>query len=269
MSGPKYDAIRAVNWSSLSYLATSPLLYRYRLENPEPRKDAFRIGGAVHCAILEPEKFDARYAVYDGPRTGEGCRKAHQAWRDAHSDVEELSPAELVNVRGMAAAVRSHRVARELLRGGRREEVVTWTDPLTGLAAKGRLDYVRPEFLIDLKSSRTPSPSRFPRDAFNYGYVTQCAWYADGAVAARLLDGRINPYIIAVENEPPYDVAVYQLDAEAMAVGRSIYQRLLRRLVECIEADHWPGCAPDLQTLSVPKWAVNQTLAAEHPEEDF
>jgi hypothetical protein len=194
----KYDDIKAVNWSSLKNIGVSPLLYKYRLTNPEPQKDAFRLGGAAHTAILEPEKFDARYAVYDGPRTGEGSRTQRKAWREALSDgVEELSPDELANARAMAAAVRSHRIAGSLLRGGRREEVVTWVDPITGLACKGRLDYLRPDLLIDLKGTRHPSPSRFPRDAYSYGYLAQAAWYHDGAVAARLIDGRQRPYIIA------------------------------------------------------------------------
>jgi len=123
--------------------------------------------------------------------------------------------------------------------------------------------------LLDLKSTRNPHPRFYPRDAFNYGAITQGSWYSDGAVAARLLDGKINPYIVAVEIEAPYDVAVYQLDDEAMAVGRSMYQRWMRRLVECIEADFWPGCAPDVQVLRAPRWAVDQTLRAETESEDF
>jgi hypothetical protein len=270
-----YDMIAAINWSTLSYLAVSPKLYRYRLDHPEEQKDAFRVGGAFHCAVLEPEKFDARYAVYDGPRAGEGSRTQHKAWRaeKAAARVIELSPEELAEVRAMADAVigpkNGHRRARALLRGGRREEAVTWVDPITSLSCKGRLDYLRPDLVIDLKSSRRPQPTRFPRDAFDYGYVAQLAWYHDGAIAARLIDGRELPYIIAVENTAPYDVAVYRLTAETLAVGRSIYQRLMRRLVECIESDHWPGCAPDVVPLTLPQYAINQTLAAEHEEEIF
>jgi len=260
-----YDTIRAVNISSLKNLERSPLYYRYRLENPEPRKQAFVIGGAFHCAALEPDRFDERYAVFDGTRRG----AAWEEWKGEHPGVESLKPDELETVQAMARAVRSHRVARNLLRGGRHEEIVVWTDPTTGLACKGRVDLIRPEFLLDLKATRDPSPRFYPRAAFNYGYITQVAWYHDGAVAARLLDGKVNPYVIAVENEAPYDVAVYQLDDEALAVGRSIYQRLMRRLVECIEADYWPGCAPDVQTLRVPRWAVDQTLQDEHESEDF
>jgi hypothetical protein len=260
-----YSLIKAVNFSSLKYLAVSPKLYRYRLTHPEPQKPAFTFGGAFHTLVLEPERFDERYAVYDGRRIG----KEWDAWRAEHEGVEALKPDELVAVHAMADAVRSHRVARKLLIGGRREEIVVWTDEPTGLACKGRLDMLRPDFLIDLKSAHDPTPDAFQRAAFNNGAITQVAFYQDGAVAARLLDGRINPYVIAVEKDPPYDVAVYQLDDEALAVGRSIYRRLMDRLLQCIEADHWPGCAPDVQTLSAPRWAVDKTLRADNESEDF
>lgn len=258
-----YDTIRAVNFSTLKHIEVSPLLYQHRLTNPEPDKPAFVLGSAGHCAILEPEKFDARYAVYDGTKRG----KAWDAWQEEHPGVEALKPEEVASALGMAKAVRSHRIASRVLRGGRAEQAVKWTDPDTGLACKGRLDYLTPDFLIDLKTSRDPSPRSFQRAAVNYGYIAQVSWYHDGAVAARAIEGKHPPYIIAVEKDAPHDVAVYQLDDEALAVGRSIYQRWMRRLIECIEADFWPGCAPDVVPLRVPQWAANQAMT--NDKEDF
>jgi hypothetical protein len=259
----EYEKIRAVNWSSLKHLDVSPKLYKHRIAHPEPRKPAFIFGGAVHTAILEPEKFDARFAVFDGTRRG----KEWDAWQAAHPGVESLKPDELKGVRAIAAAVLSHRIAERILRGGRREEIVTWTDPETGLACKGRPDYLRPDFLIDLKSTRDPVPYKFVKSAISYGYVAQVAFYHDGTEHARLRKGGDPPYIIAAQKAEPYDVAVFQLDDEALDVGRAIYRRLLRRLVECTESNYWPGCAPDLQPLRVPSWAVDQAMANE--EEDF
>lgn len=260
----EYNKIPAVNWSSLKQIDISPLQYKHRLDNPEPQKDAFVLGGAFHCDVLEPEKFDARYAVFEGTRRG----KKWDEWQAERPRVQSLKPDELKRVRAMSKAVRDHRIAAPLLCGGRREDVVRWIDSTTGLACKGRLDYLRPDFLIDLKAARNPAPAAFERAAFNFGYAAQCAFYHDGAITAQLIPGDISPYIIAVQNVAPYDVACYKLDAEALAVGRSVYQRLLRRLVECVESDLWPGVAPDLLPLRIPPWAVNQTLALEEEEFD-
>jgi exodeoxyribonuclease VIII len=258
-----YDEIKAINWSSLKHLAISPLLYRWRLEHPEPRKPAFIFGGAVHCAILEPEKFDERYAVFDGIRRG----KAWEDWLAIHPGVESLKPDELDAIRSIAAAVLGHRVAAGLLRGGRREEAVTWTDEETGLACKGRLDYLRPDFVIDLKTTRDPAPSRFERASASYGYAGQVAFYHDGAARQRLIPGDVPPYLIAPQTSEPYDVAVFQLAPETLEAGRRQYRTLLRRLALCIEADYWPGVAPDLVPLSLPPWAEGQGSATEESED--
>jgi hypothetical protein len=262
-----YEAIKAINWSSLKWLAVSPLMYRWRLEHPQPRKDAYVFGGAVHTLILEPEKFSERYDVFDGTRNEK--HEKWQTWQKEHPDVEALKQHEMKRVREVAAAVLSHRIAGPLLEGGRREEIVTWTDEATGLACKGRIDYLRPDFLLDLKSTPDPSPAKFVRDAASFGYSGQLGFYHDGATRARLIDGRHRPYIIAPQKVEPYDVAVYQLDAEALVTGRVIYRSLLERLVQCTDADYWPGVAPELQTLTLPPWAADKFVLQVEDEEEF
>lgn len=264
MSQADYDAIRAVNFSSLIHIATSGLLYRHRLNIPGESKSHFTLGSAAHCAILEPDAFESRYAVYAPVRNG----KAWEAWQAEHPGVESLKPHEMERALKIRDAVYGHRVAKRLLCGGRAESVVTWTDAATGLACKGRLDYLRPDFLLDLKSDRDPSPAMFERAASKYGYQSKMSFYHDGATAARLIDGKHRPYIIAVQSDEPYDVVCYQLTQDAMLYGRDFYRSLLRRLLECTEANHWPGVAPDLQELGISAYAPEPYAAATN-EEDF
>jgi hypothetical protein len=265
-----YSAIRAVNWSTLKWLAMSPLYYQHMLAAPPPKKPkpAFVFGGAFHTATLEPEKFDARHAAFTGKqRRG----AAWKEWQAAHPGVDALKPAELVRAKRMAELVRDKKrnpVSAELLRYGCREEVLRWTDPMTGLACKGRLDWLRPDLVADLKSTSAKTPRQFERQCVDYGYLGQVAFYHDGATAALRIDGNDRPYIIAVQVFEPHDVFTFQLDDEALAVGRSQYQRLLHRLDECIAADFWPGAARELLQLHVPPWAADQVMALEN-EEDF
>jgi exodeoxyribonuclease VIII len=258
-----YDSIKAMNWSSLKHLAVSPLLYRWRVEHPQPPKAAYTIGGAIHCRILEPEKFDRRYAVYDGTRRG----AAWDAWQEDHPGVESLKPAELAHVENVGRSVLINRDATQLLKGGLAEETLSWQDAGTGLACKGRLDYLRPAGLLDLKSAREVDPWNFTRASGRYMYHGQVAWYHDGAIAAgRLPADAERPYILAVQSVEPYDCAVYQLSALALATGRQLYQDLLRRFVECTAADWWPGCATGVQPLEVPEWAPGAQVSTEETE---
>ena len=155
-------------------------MYRHRLAHPEPRKRAWTIGGAIHCMVLEPEKFDRRYVVLTpdvlseiapsrGSREGKAKVAEHPEWATSNMNTDEYQAACVADAfpgkEALTAkqhevcvtatgAIREHRTARELLRGGVREEALTWTDAATGLLCKGRLDYLRPDLVIDLKSSR-------------------------------------------------------------------------------------------------------------------
>ena len=267
MTHAEYAAIEGINWSSLKHLGVSAHMYRHRLNDPEPSKPAFIFGGAAHCAILEPERFDERYGVFDGTRRG----KEWDRWQAENPDRLSLKPSEMERVRRVADAVigpNGHRVARTMLRGGRVEEATTWTDEVTGLRCKGRLDYIRPDVVVDLKTTRNPDPQKFERDAASYGYIAQCAFYHDGAKAARRIDGRERPYIIAARSDDDFDVAVFQLTESTLDVGRRIYRSLLQRLMECTTANYWPGVAPQVVQLGVPPWASAQ-IVADDESEDF
>lgn len=262
-----YNAIPAMNWSNLKHIAVSPRMFRYRQEHPEERKQAFVFGGAVHCKILEPEKFDKRYAVYEGKRDARA--KDWQTWQAVNPGVEALKPHELERVEACAQAVLEDRDASKLLQGGRREEALTWTDELTGMPCKGRLDYIRPDLFVDLKTARDPSPAKFQRAAIEYGYAPQVAFYHDGAVQARRIPADSLPYVVAVQNKGCFDVVSFQLTPAMLEYGCMVYRALLRRLRECMDADLWPGVAPGLQQLDVPPWAEQRVQAFAEEQEDF
>jgi hypothetical protein len=288
-----YASIPGVNWSSLRYMSVSPRMYRYRLTHPEPRKPVWTLGGAIHCAVLEPDAFDRRYVVLDaetidilapsrGTRAGKAIVAEHPERATslmtsdeyqaacvaaAHPGKEALTEKQHATAIAARDAVHEHRVARDLLRGGLAEETITWTDGGTGLRLKSRLDYLRPDLVIDLKSTRDPSPSRFERDAVNYGIAAQVSMYQDGATAAKRVSGGERPIVVAVRAKDDFDVAVFQLTQEALDTGRTIYRSMLHRLAECTAANYFPGVAPEIRSLNLPPWAVTETINV--PDEDF
>jgi exodeoxyribonuclease VIII len=261
-----YDEIKALNWSTLKHIAVSPKLYRYRLENPEPKKADFLIGNAVHCAVLEPDKFSSRYATCGVRR--DARTQAYQGWQDANGGAEALKPAEMMAVEKMVSALRCHGVASGLLSGGRAEESTTWTDPTTGILCKGRLDYTKPSELVDLKTTKEVDPRWFVRQAATYRYHGQLAFYHYGAMAAgKIPKDAPPPWIVSVQKTEPYDVCCFQLDPFTLQAGRDLCLKLMQRLTECIEADMWPGAAPDPLTLELPKFAVDEIYGPSEEDE--
>ena len=255
---------KPLSWSALKHMAKSPLEYRYRIDHPTPDKPAYLLGRAIHCLVLEPEHFDERYALCEITRNPR--HKAYQEWMAEHPDAEALKPDEWHRVRSATDAVMSHRVAAEVLTGCRHEEPMEWVDPDTGLKCRGRVDLISSAYVAELKMTRHIEPRSFAADAARYGYHGQLGGlYHTGATVLRKIDGNTPPFFIAVDPEPPHDVAVMQMCLEDLAAGRALVLSLMQRLELCVATSEWPGVAPDLVQLQLPPWAPG--LSTDESEE--
>lgn len=251
----KYEGINALNWSSLRDMAQSPLLYAWRQEHPRPDTAAMALGRAIHCAVLEPNVFETRYALR--PDGLDGRTKAGKEWlaEVQARGLEVLGVDDAFTVKMCRDAVHEHKVAHRLLEGCLYEQALTWV--VDGIACKGRLDAVCADHIVDLKTTR--SLADFGRDFARLSYHGQLAWYLDGAVAA----GAVTPsavvrqaFVVAVETSEPYDVAAFVLPVDVLELGRTLYRTLLDLWVSCRDADCWPGRYPALTPLELPRWAM-------------
>lgn len=278
------DPALRMNWSSLKHIAISPALFKWRVEQPQEDTAALKFGRALHCLILEPTQFDRRWVVAAPctaiKKSGEICGSTGSlymagAWfckvrghapdgaGDPPEGIESITPDQREIARFCAARIAAHAVASETLSDGRTEEALEWTDQFTGIACKGRLDFLRHR-VVDLKTSCMETSREFLNDAASRLYHGQIAWYHDGAIAAgRLPDDAPRPRIVAVSNVEPYDVAVYEFDETSLEAGRIVYRDLLRRYIECDAADWWPGHSPDLLPFELPPWAEGMRAAEE------
>lgn len=270
LSYTEYEAIPALNWSTLKHLAISPRMLRWRADHPRPETAALRLGRAIHCAILEPERWARCYVPH--PDFGDGRTKAAKAakadWLASIDgrDVEVLDADEHALAEHCAEAVRTHPRARRLLEHTRVEETVTWTDEETGVDCKSRLDIAAPGYVVDLKSSRMQTVRAIEIQIASLLYHGQLAFYHDAAIATRRIpydaDG---PYIVVVQTVEPYDVVPGRLMREDLEKGRALYRSFLRKYLECQAADWWPGLAPDVIDLDLPPW----TPRGEAPMEEW
>ena len=254
MPSDTYAEIKAINWSSLKYLRTSPKMYRYRLTNPEPPKPHFVIGNAIHCLVLEPSEFATRYAVCDVVRNAKHAK--YKEWMEAHPHAEALKPAEMAMVREAAGAIMEDPHAGKWIRNTRHEESIAWTDPVSGLQCKGRLDGITPDRVLDLKTiGWSISDEKPDRETGKLLYHGQLAMYHDGAVAAgKIPKDAEPPVIVFAEKEPPFDVGVLHMSDEDLAAGRYVYRDLIARLQVCLETDRWHGAIPEPRPLYLPDW---------------
>lgn len=264
----QYDALVAVNWSSLKHLGRSPAHYQAALKQTFADTDTLRIGRAFHVAALEPQRAESLYAVWAGRRAGKEWEAFQAAAEESGREV--IRDSDYQQALTLALAVRGNSTARRYLdRAGAAEQSIQWIAkslPVSvpfvadfepyAITCKGRLDWVTEDgWIVDLKSSRDAAPDAFGRDAARLGYVTQAAWYFDGLEAAT--GKRPQGYaMIAVEKSAPYVVQVYQVTDEQLELGRQTYRDLLDRLWLCTRENRWPAYAEGELPLALPRWAT-------------
>ena len=240
----KYLKIDAVNWSLLKEMARSPLHFAHRKVNPREDSTGLARGRAVHTATLEPELFPKEYVIFAG-KTRQG--KIWEAFKKANADKTILKQNEYDKVWACAERIHKHPVVKELFESNKFvfEKTFTWKDPVTGLKCKCRVDGISSRVLFDLKTSGDIDARAFGRIATRLLYHGQLAMYGDGS------KHKGETLIIAAEPEPPYDVAVYELGEDEIAIGQELYQGLLTRVVQCQAANDWPGKYPAREPLKL------------------
>ena len=250
--------IGVVSKGALDRLARSPAHYRAWLDAPPRDTDAVMFGRAFHCATLEPERFEQIYTVE--PDFGD-CRKtdnrnARNEWRAANTGKRLVDAADFDALRFMGDAIRKHPLAGKMLRDGRPESSVFWEDPHTGLKCRCRPDYYVPDrrMTIDIKSADDASRNGFRRAISKYRYHVQDALYREGLAA---VGERVEYFLfVAVEKEPPWAVAIFSLDEQAVERGYAAARDGMTTMARCLREGQWPAYETGIQVLDLPAWAA-------------
>ena len=254
-----YRAIHAVNVSSLKQMRESPLHYWHAVNAPAVESPALFLGSATHCAVLEPERFAREYV--SAPEFGDLRFKENKArrdeWKASNGGKLTLAADEYERLTSMRECVLAHDVARELLSEGRPEVTLTWTDPRTRIACKGRLDWLRDDCIVGLKTTKNNNFRAFQSSVESYGYLLQWAWYQWGYQLDQNMKGRANRRMIeiCVESTAPHDVVVYEVPQELLDDALDECMELLAMVAECKRTDRWPGRAPGIVQFKRAVWA--------------
>jgi hypothetical protein len=258
MTDVDYDKIKALNWSTLKHLAVSPKMLKFREKSPPKDTAALALGRAIHCALLEPEKW-AQYVKQPdfGDQRYKENKERRATWFAENVGKITLDPDDYDMAARCAEEIRAHREAMGLIVGGRHEQTIQWVDSETGIKCKARLDNLRPRDISDIKSTRHKTPRDFLRDATNLLYYGQLSWYHDGAVAAGVLPESADlPSIVAAQTCEPYDVMPFRMTRNAYWTGQRLWQTLIKRYADCEAAGWWPGVAPRVLDFDVMPYAL-------------
>jgi len=279
MTDSEYFSRAGLSNSSMKDLAVSPFRFWHLHINPNrPEKretPEMKFGSALHCAVLEPEKYEHRFASELVPEDIPGCLRTAddlRGWLKDKAlpysgklkgelidriqkndptvkifDVEEtvhaarnrnktwLSRADWDRCRNCAEALRSEPAVAEILSQGRAEVPMFATHPETGVLLKGKLDWVRDDATIDIKTfsqQRGKSIDRSVTDAIWYeGYAKQAYLYG---LIRSLQPGFPKPGIAAkappftlcfVESEAPFEVRLRSIVPVEAGTASLLWER--------------------------------------------
>lgn len=255
----EYDRIARLNWSHTKHLGRSGEHFRHHLMQPPRDTDPMRLGRVTSLATFEPERFRAEVAVYEGKvRRG----KEWEAFKDSFPDSEIVTKDQHETSLAIGQKVRADVEARKWLTGGKGEQTVLWTYrvpevgalPGYSIECKSRLDFIKTDAIVDLKTTASAAPGPFGKQCWNLEYHAQAAFYVD---AVKAVTGVELPYVlVAVEVAAPYVVQVYTVPHEILELGRERYRNLLGTWRAYDAESRWPGYAEGPLELTLPKWAV-------------
>jgi hypothetical protein len=253
LSNDDYHGMPGISKSGLDLIARSPAHYRFGERKEASR--AMEIGTAIHCAILEPERFSADYMLLREvtDRRASAYKQAVTVW----GAERVLTGTEADRVAGMQESVAGNPdLATYMQASGRCELSVFAIDPETGVLVKCRFDKLTDTgAAVDLK--KTQDLRDFGKAVANYGYHVQAAFYTDVWKWATGED--LSEFVFAaVEELMPHASAPIWLDEEALDIGRIIYRKALNTYAECIASDEWPGIAGQSQIIQLPSWYISQ-----------
>ncbi len=244
---------------------------------PEPERKGQLEGQLAHCAILEPDEFDKRYAVLpaDAPRRPTDAQwnakkpspesveamEWWAAWNKSSAGRTIISHAQRETALRQAEAVRRLPDVAEALATGVAESSAYWIDAETGVLCRCRPDWVHPVgesgvIQLDVKTFSDANPAEFARQIARKRYHVQDAYYSDGYAAASGKD--VLAFIfVAVQDAWPFAASAVMLDPQSQAQGRRDYRRNLSTYAECLASGEWPGFGQGIHLATLPGWAFN------------
>jgi exodeoxyribonuclease VIII len=260
LSNADYHSGEGISKTGLDRINRCPAFYQHCKTQPHKETPALVFGRAVHTAVLEPHLFAAEYAVVpDIDRRTKAGKEEYAAFIVDNGDKTILTADQYARAEAIQTAVYAHPAAAALLGGqGLNEASIFWHDEASGVLCKCRPDRLRDDnIIVDVKTTTNASHEHFIRDAYNYRYHVQAAYYMDGVGAAT---GNEPPAFIflAVESEPPHLVACYMADDDMLMLGRDEYRLNLDAYAACMRTGVWGGYGDRVQPLGLPAWALKK-----------
>lgn len=270
LSNEDYHSDSAIGCSNIKDLLVSPLKY-WRNSSLNPKRKwketkSKTIGSALHCYLMEREKFWKEYVVLPELDVDSDFYKTESVKEDFLQNFElfasktaktfkyrgnktKLSEGEFEQIKEAVEYFESLPTAGELFKDGYAEVSIFWRDEETGLMCKCRPDYLTPNYIADYKS--IASIDQIKNSCGNYDYYLQQAFYLEGLTQIRsylrnnfdmvspdefeVTKNDHNNFIFAFQDKEDLLVRLKTFNEEVNDWGRDLFRRGLEIYKKSIE----------------------------------
>lgn len=283
-----YHGSYGLSRSALCEFKKSPWHYWNRYLNPDRTPtfttSAMKLGELVHALVLEPERFDSRYAMKPSPipmpktvflkdlEKELGKELGRQEFEKNKDDKEsilvsnelmmknfiaESGSKEILSIdmyleaKRYADEVLKDSVAQALFTGTRVEQSIYFTHKETGLQCKVRPDAWAGGIVTDLKTCKDASYRAFQSSAYSNGYFIQAAMIKAALESLRITLEKFIFYCVEKSEQPT--CVYYTLDEDALERGETEFNNIMYNIVHCMDTNDWHSYEP--QSLTYPRWA--------------
>lgn len=241
MTEQEYRSLDRLSKSELDLFARCPALYKYNKMNKIPATQPMEFGTALHCMILEPEKFEKEYSILpqDIDRRTRDGKATHAKFVEELNGRIILSFSDYDKLTKIKDSYKENKKAVELIETSRKEVSILWD--FDGVELKSRIDGLNLEkgYAIDLKTTQDASLYSFTSSATKFRYDVQASFYTE---AVKYLTGeKFDFYFLAVEKDPPYLNAIYIASPFMIQFGQTKWKKDLDLYRKCLKEDRWPS----------------------------
>lgn len=255
-----------LSWSSMKDLLPpkTPAHFKYAMDERRAgrreEKRHYDLGNIVHALVLgRGHEYEVVTKVTREKETvpADGYTTVSaQKHRDAiyaAGKVPVLAH-ELDSAQVMAAAIKDHEGAAELLSAGQPEVAIFWVDDDTGVPCRAMVDWLDVErgIAVDVKTANSSAPVDMRRESSKFGYYGQAMHYSEGLTALTGKDFRF--IFVPVSKDKPHLVSLVQYDPDDLLEQVTIHaavDRCRRLYRDCTASGVWPGYGNEVHHINL------------------
>lgn len=220
----------------------------------EEKKTCFDFGNAAEIALVEPEEFHNKVAIFDAskkPSPGQTfAATVNKEWKaefyEANAEkyiINQDGEESFRVIEEILKSCHSDAAIKKLIAGLEYQKSIYWIDKHTGLKLKIRPDLCRTKHnvLVDVKTAKDGSPEEFSKALANNDLPFQAVMQIDGVIQSGLMDRVDNYYWLVLEKKPPFSATLYEFDPDDIAWVTREYRRTLNDVAEAKRTNKYPS----------------------------